>query len=558
MGTYSSTEHYTNFKHPDFIPGTINLLHDKADEESTNTSNLKTSKNGIILHPQPTDSPNDPLNWKTSTKTYQLILLLFITGFTAATANDAGSVQESMNEIYDISYDSMNVGAGVLFATIGLTTLILGPTSSLYGRKISYVICISMGLIGAGWFAAAKRTSDTIWSQLFVGASEACAEATVQLSIADMFFSHQLSHILTLYIIATSVGTYLGPLIAGFVVQYAGFRWVGWIALIISCVLLAVIIVTQFETYFDRLNYGEVTLDRGDSEIDSDTVEDEKEDAINEESTSLSKKAAEVSKESEKTYAQKIAIITPSNNLKNFGIGQYFERLFAMLRVFWFPPVLYSGFLWGLQDTFLTFYLTTEDNDYYDEPYSYSNQGVAMMNIPCVIGALLGCIYAGSLSDKFVIWLAKRRGGVQEAEDYLWFLFSLCVICPVGLIIFAIGTDRAWSWKVTYTLGLGFLGFSFGCAGDIAMAYLMAAYPEMVLEGMIGVACINNGISCVFTFACSPWLEKMGNTNTYIILAAVQFAAIMLNIPLIWYGKRIRKWTKKNYVSYIETRDGKL
>ncbi|GME76210.1 unnamed protein product [Ambrosiozyma monospora] len=528
---------------------------------------LKTTKNGIVLHPQPTESPNDPLNWSKWKKLYQFCLLTFITGFTAATANDAGAIQDSMNETYDVSYDAMNTGAGVLFASIALTTVILGPTSFLYGRKLTYIICIAMGLIGAGWFASCTDTSDTIWSQLFVGASEACAEATVQLSIADMYFSHQLSWALTIYIMATSVGTYLGPLIAGFIVEGATFRWVGWVALIISCILLVVIILTQYETYFDRRKYMYSINGEKQDQIDAIVVgEKEKKDETltasqsNSSSGQLDHPVNTVqdygASEKKKTFWQNIAPITPSANLVGFGVKQYFERLISMLRVFWFPPVVYSGILWGLQDAFLTFYLTTEDDQYYDPPFNYSNTGVALMNVPCVIGAFIGCLYAGLFSDKFVLWLARRRGGVQEAEDYLWFLFALIVICPVGLIIFAVGTDNLWSWRITYTLGLGFLGFSFGCAGDIAMAYLMASYPEMVLEGMIGVAFINNMIGCIFTFTCSPWLDAMGNTNTYIILACLQFAAVLLNIPFLMYGKKIRQWTKQYYISYIETRDG--
>ena len=136
----------------------------------------------------------------------------------------------------------MNTGAGVLFLGIGWGTFFLTPASSLYGRKITYFICIFLGLLGAVWFALVKSTSDSIWSQLFVGISESCAEAQVQLSLSELYFAHNLGSVLTSYIVATSVGTYLGPLIAAFIVQNIGFRWVGWIAAIISGALLFVIV----------------------------------------------------------------------------------------------------------------------------------------------------------------------------------------------------------------------------------------------------------------------------------------------------------------------------
>lgn len=562
LSTYDAdNEKYFNIYHPEYIPGTINILLSAGGKVS---STLKTTADGIVLYPQPSDSPNDPLNWSWWTKLYQGFLIMFVTAFTAATSNSAGSAQDSLNEIYGISYDAMNTGAGVLFAAIALCTLILGPTAFLYGRKINYVICSVLGVAGCIWFGFSKQTSDTIWSQLFVGASEGCTEAAAQLTLSDMFFQHQLGWALTLYIVCISVGTYLGPLIGGFIVEYTTFRWVGFTSAIIAVVLLVVQVCTQYETYFDRSKYVNAEL--------SDIVEVKYEGIDNlidrkEGSQVVSKEvdeSASVSSlignngadEKRIPFMQRIALITPATNLQGWGIKQYIYTMFNTLRVFWFPPVVLSGILWGLQDAFLTFYLTTEDDQYYDPPFNYGDTGVALMNVPCLIGAVFGSFYAGILSDKAVLWIARRRGGVHEPEDYLYFLILVLICCPIGLMVFAVGTDKFWSWPITYIFGLGFIGIGWGASGDIAMSYLMAAYPEMVIEGMIGVSMINNLIGCIFTFACSPWLDAMGNTDTYAILTALQIIGCLAAIPCIIYGKRMRIWTKKAYIDFIEKRDG--
>ena len=36
-------------------------------------------------------------------------------------------------------------------------------------------------------------------------------------------------------------------------------------------------------------------------------------------------------------------------------------------------------------------------------------------------------------------------------------------------------------------VGLGFIGFGWGVAGDLALTYLGDCYPDMILEGMVGV-----------------------------------------------------------------------
>lgn len=553
----------------DFIPGTINIYSFSAEGET----DLQVTKDNIILVPQPTKSVNDPLNWSKYKKHWNFLLLAFITGFTAATSNDAGSVQDSLNELYGISYDSMNTGAGVLFIAIGWGTFLFTPLASLYGRKVTYFLCILVGLGGAVWFSQARTTSDSIWSQLFVGASESCAEAHVQQSLTDMYFSHQLGAVLTVYIMATSVGTYLGPLIGGFIVQYCGFRWVGWIAVFISVVLLVVIVFAMHETYFDRsLYHGVVTANLPGMTPKTDKKSDEKSDKKSDEKLSgdsnsvslqlsqhdneleLARTVNNGASEPKKTYWQSVAMITPATHMVGTGIKQYFQQLLLLFRVFLFPPTIYSGLIWGIQDALLTFYLTVEDDQYYDPPYNYGNTGVALMNVPCLIGAIIGCFYAGVVSDWFTIWMAKRNNGIQEAEFRLYFLIIPAVLCPIGLILFAVGTDQNWPWFPTY-FGLGLIGLGFGSSGDVSMGYLMDAYPDMVIEMMAGVSVINNMIGCIFTFACSPWLDAMGNTNTFIILAVITFLAMIGCIPMIYYGKRIRVWTKPWYLDYCDRRD---
>lgn len=531
--------------HDDYIPGTVNIYDWNARDDQL----VKTNKNGLILVPQPSNSVNDPYNWSSLKRYWNLAVLAFITGFTAATSNDAGSVQDSLNQKYGISYDAMNTGAGVLFVGIAWATFILAPSASLYGRKISYFVCIFLGLLGAMWFALTKDTLDSIWLQLFVGISESCAEAQVQLSLTDMFFQHQLGLVLTVYMLATSVGTFMGPLIGGFIVEYAGFRYVGWIAVFISAGLLVVIVFFMHETMFDRRHYKMHSAARYDEKKPHVSVS-----RVSTDERDIAMAVTNGGREEKKLYWRLVALITPASNLQGWGIKQYLRRLVLLFRVFLFPGCILSGFVWGMQSALLTFYLTVEDDQWYDPPYNYSDTGVALMNVPTLIGLVVGCIYAGVVSDWVAIWMAKRNGGIMEAEFRLYFLLIPAVLCPVGLILFAVGTDKFWPWQPTY-VGLGLIGVGYGASGDVALGYLMEAYPDMVVEMMGGVAVINNMIGCIFTFACSPWLSAMGNTHTFIILAVITFLIMGLAAPFIIWGKRMRQWTKPWYMEYCALKE---
>lgn len=577
-----------NYFAEDYVPGTTNILASLDDSLSNHTGlPLKKNKKGIILLPQPSDSPNDPLNWSFGRKMWHFFVISFITALTAAISNDAGAAQDSLNEAYGISYDAMNTGAGVLFLFIGWSCIFFAPASSLYGRRITYIICILAGTLGSVWFAMSRRTSDTIWSQAFVGMSEACAEAQAQQSLADIFFQHQLGSVLTVYIMATSIGSFLGPLVAHLISESQGFRWVGWWGAIICGATLIVIVFACEETVFDRNKYfpvyeserfpevdlGEKNEETGEgngndksSETDFDDKKVEQEYKTALDFTSLKEnddnqveKDLEADAKNEKLlpYHKRIALITPSSYIEGLGVRQYIKRFLVYFKVFTLPAVWISGILWGLQDAYMSFFLTTQDTFFYDEPWNYSETGVAVMNVATLVGAVIGCIMSGVLSDKHVLWLAKRKNGVYEPEYRLWLLFVTIIVSPVGLVMFGVGAAEGGEWPAWVVYGgLACIGFGWGSIGDTAMSYLMDAYPEIVIQGMVGVSIINNTLACIFTFTCSLWLDSAGTKNTYIALAVIDFVSIAFIVPTLYYGKTWRRKTKGLYIELVELSQG--
>ena len=544
-------------------PDSANISPTPIREEAplNGTEILFPAANGeITLIPTPTNSPDDPLNWSTWRRYWHAFLVLFIVALTAATSNDAGTAGNGMNEQLGISWDAINVAAGVLFVGIGYCTLLLSPAPFLYGRRISYLLCLLFSIIGSIWFARVQTTQDNIWNQLFVGASESCAEALAQLSLSDIFYQHRRGLVLGFYILATSIGTFMGPLVSGFILDsnVLGWRWVGWLAAIISGATLILFYFGLEETYFDRkavLQGHPPATQQAPSEYGSGEKNDAQptvEPVLVHTSTD-----EESGQTKGKTYWQRIALITPSPTLIGTGFKQYLQSLWHVLRVFSFPAVLFSGLQWGAQDAWLTFYLTIEEDNYYEAPWFYTDAAVGIMNVPTLIGACLGCIYGGWFSDFFVTWMARRNGGVFEAEQRLWLLFPVAFIGPAGLMLFGIGSDKGWDWPLPY-LGLGFIGFGWGCAGDLSMAYLQDAYPEMVLEGMVGVSVINNTIGCIFTFSAQYWIDAQTLSQVFIALGVLSWAFLMTTAPMIYWGKKCRRMTQKRYENFIRIRDGRL
>lgn len=549
------------------LPGTRCVFIDES--ASSNSANgLLQKHDGIVLVPQPTQSPNDPLNWSLWRKIWHTALVCFAVALTAATSNVAGSASTGVNEEYGISYDVFNTGAGVLFLAIGYWTLLSSPAVHLYGRRILYLVGATWGLIGNIWFGRLKTSSDAIWTQLFVGASESVAEAVVQLSLLDIWFEHQNGTSMGLYTLATSVGTYLGPLVGGYVADSnLGWRWIGYLGAIMSGFNFVLFYFGLEETAFPRERYQRDRIENraatfsspdGDEKTSSGppTVADVNTGASDEEAAANPRDVDEFSLNytRPKSYWQRIALITPAPNLRGVGAKQYVGRLWHTLRIFTFPAVWFAGLQWGMQNIALSFYLTIEEDYWTDDPWDYGDVAVSNMNIPCLIGSIIGCFYGGYLSDLFVLWASRRNRGIQEAEFRLYLMFLCVIIFPTGMWLFGIGSAKGWSWPVPY-IGLGFIGFGYGCAGDLSLTYLADCYPDMVLEGMVGVAVINNTLAMIFTFVASYWLDT-GVQDTFIELGVLGFVILMLSLPMIIWGKRARRWTKQRYLNFLEIRDG--
>lgn len=581
-------ERYTDKYHPDYVPGTYSIytsaliryrhqeeikrykhlmVHLKKDKvkKMTVKKNYQLSDNynykfnpqrafedipdvktrfGVILFPQPTNSVNDPLNWTTRRKALHTSILLLVTAFAAAVANDSSAPVDSINAVTGIPYSTLNNSAGLLFIAIGFSTWLYSPFDTLLGRKSVLLFGMIFAIFGSLWYAKMQNDGDSYGSQLLIGFSFGSVDAHVQLCLASVFYRHHLGAIITIYNLAYSLGTYIGPLAANYISKLHGFQWVGWSGMISAVVILVIILLFFEENSFKYSNQldqvGDLTLNLGliqNGVMSNDESNETLLQGFGDEKWSYWERLQPFKEYQHQTITA-------------FLIN-YSKLLMIPIRCLQFPPVIFSGCICGLQNAILTFYLTTQDTELYDPPFNFSESRIALMNITCIIGSVIGCLYAGSMTDYFILWMARKNKGIVQSEYRLYFSFLSGTIGAVGLLMFGIGIARDSNWRVFY-VGLGFISYMFSSSNNLAMLYVMDTYRELTLETLVGVAFINNIIGCVFTFACSPWLNASGTQNTYIALAIITLAVMYSSGIFIHFGHSWRKSTHALYVRLVE------
>lgn len=146
----------------------------------------------IILVPQPSDDPDDPLNWPTWKKD----LILLIVGLSAAVVGAFGPMLspgfvEISGEL-GISVNTLAHSTSWLILTIGISLFVANPLAKIYGKRPMYILAIVIMFVGSVWGAESKSYPSFLGSRVLSGFGMAPYEVLVQCTIGNMYFVHQV------------------------------------------------------------------------------------------------------------------------------------------------------------------------------------------------------------------------------------------------------------------------------------------------------------------------------------------------------------------------------
>jgi MFS family permease len=173
----------------------------------------------VILAPQPTLSPNDPLNWPTWHKD----VILAITGLSAGVVGAYGPMLSPgfvlVSADLGISIDVLAQSVAWTILTIGLSLFIFNPVAKKFGRRPVYLICAVIMLSASIWGGLSTNYNSFLASRVWGGLGMAPFEVLVQCTIADMYFVHQRATRIAVWNMFLLCGISGGSLIAGYIIE---------------------------------------------------------------------------------------------------------------------------------------------------------------------------------------------------------------------------------------------------------------------------------------------------------------------------------------------------
>ncbi|OJJ94770.1 hypothetical protein ASPACDRAFT_1883858 [Aspergillus aculeatus ATCC 16872] len=539
----------------------------------------------INLQPRPSDDPNDPLNWTPWRKYWNMGLVCFYVAMVAEFINASTPTWGPMESQLGFSDEIMNDSYAAGCAGLAVGSLVLIPFALKFGRRPLYLFSTVVQFGICIWSARIQTVGDLMAVNVIQCFFASLAETIVQMTIADLFFVHQRGRMNALYVWTWLLATYLGILVAGFVADGLGWRWIWWLNAIICGVTIFVVAFGYEETKFCPRPGDSATTDLHLTPSDGDrsgAMERQDHNTIEDKAKNLGDKSFTQRSQSDtdksarelgsveaaddslreitprpainpnipmKTYWQRLALITPTTS-SGATKDSFFQHMFQPLIILaTIPAIAWTALVYGILVALGDVMSTTMSTYLPRAPYNFSTYEVGLMSLPRMIGVTIGAIIVGPLSDWWIVYLARRRHGIFQPETRLWCMIPFLPFVVVGAALFAMGLSDHRPWPVI-AVGLALYNIGVTPINTLTITYLTDSYRDIIGDALVGVTLTRNTFSTVFIFALSPWVAKVGLKDTFVTILVLAVAILLAFVVFLRYGKALRGFSASRYLYY--------
>lgn len=506
-----------------------------------------------VLVPQPSDDPNDPLNWSPYWKT-----LCTIAASSVSFTQGLGPLALApMFPYYIKDFDSdlahVVKFTGVAILVLGFSNFIWVPLSSSMGRRPVYIFSQVINLVSSIWRARATTYGSFMGACVLNGIGAGPAESIQPAVIADMFFLHERGFQNTVYWVVYTASLMTGPIISGSMSLHVGWRNFWWFNVALIGTSLLMVIFMFPETKWHRPHAVEVSKDvKGTASGD---VSSKQTTELNEKSTAPAMQATEVL-ERMPTSNRDPWLGKGSPNRKQWGLytpdvrplQSMLTHIWVPWKLFAFPIVELAAFVvsWSCS-SYLTINLT-QSQVFAAPPYNYNPQSIGFMNFAVLAGALIGLATAGPMSDWVSARATRKNRGVREPEMRLIAMIPYVLIMMLGNFIVAFGYERQWPWEAIVIIGYTCAGIQVAALPAITNTYAVDSYKPVAGSIMVAITVNKNVWGYGFAEFITPWIDMSGYLPPIMTNMSLLLLWCLCAIPFYFFGKTFRRWTKNDSV----------
>ncbi|KAK5169594.1 uncharacterized protein LTR77_005571 [Saxophila tyrrhenica] len=528
------------------VPGTVHLEEVDSSAHPSSTGNLKHgtgSSSGIVLAPQPSSDPNDPLNWSYGKKLTIVAILMFgafIMPSTFGPLLSAGTAVVAVE--LDVSITEVTVLSGYQLLVAGAWGPFVSAFGRKYGKRPQFLFGSLTGLIGTIICSASGTSYSTLRAGRVVqGFAFSAYESLVFSTVADLFFVHERGAYISFFGFALASVSNLASVVCGPITNSLGWKYLFHI--LDACLGFQLLLVFFFvpETAYERSESLEIDRNAVDSY-------EEKASSVNVEKIEGRRNTDSSTLRAKKTYWQSLAIWTGVHSDENL-----LALLAAPLLVNLNLAALWMVVVTGMLSSFYVSQSFVAAQIFAFPPYSLSAAGVGFLFVGPFLGGLLGSIVLALTMDRLILWCTKRNNGIYEPEFRL-LPVGFGLIGGVGVVAYAyVLQERGNLYVASFLWGLGLFGIIFILTP--ANSYVVDAYRDLSSEMFIANMMFKNFLFFGYSYFVNNWTATKGPGEVFYVWGGLTFALALTTIPLYIYGKRYRSyWHRHNLLEKLGMR----
>ncbi|KEQ72417.1 MFS transporter [Aureobasidium namibiae CBS 147.97] len=413
-----------------------------------------------------------------------------------------------MTEEFNISAQAARCGAMIFLVLYAFGCELWAPWSEELGRWP--VLQLSLFLVNI-WqipVALAKNFGTVMAGRALGGLSSAGGSVTLGM-VADMWEPDEQQYAVAFIVFSSVGGSVLGPVVGGFVEQYAAWRWNIWIQLI-------------FGGFVQALHFFLVPETRT--------------------SCMLDKIAKKRRKAGETNVYGPTELIPWKDRFSAKEIIQTWIRPFKMFLTE--PIVLTLSLLSGFSDALIFMFLQSYALVY--DQWGFSAYQIGLAFLPLLIGYFIAWF---SFFPAIARNKRQRRENPNDEhaqyESRLWWLLFTVPCLPIGLIGFAWtsgGPPIHWIGSMVFSAVIGIANYSIYMA---TIDYMICAYGPYSASATGGNGWSRDFLAGVLTVPATPFYTNIGGKHhleyASTILACIALLLVVSVYVIYWKGPVLRK-----------------
>ncbi|VUC23268.1 unnamed protein product [Clonostachys rosea] len=541
------------------IPGTVHLVDAQGNMQS---QHAKGADHDVVLVPVPSCHPDDPLNWSLRRKYLSAFCMSAYVLVIGICSSALYSTLGPLSDATGLTYNDLNSGTGYMFLFFGWGCILWQAIGIQYGKRPVYLLTTAGTLGVMLWQPHVRSNGEWIATKILQGIFGAPIESLAEITVSDVFFTHERGKFIALYALALGYSNGIAPLIMGFINDGQGYKWVFYWCAIFCAVLLLVIFFFMEETKFDRAQYmtGQHIEGRPLSSINQSPTSPDNKDYTESKKNADSSHALAADIPShedipqispkgidlELTKKSRFARLKPIEVQNLRGKNRLLRLIGRPIMLLAFPIIFYAGFIYGCNIVWLSVLNATESMVLSNPPYSMSTSTVGLTFISPLVGTTLACVYTGIFGDRFILKMARRNKGFMEAEHRLWLFLPSLVLIPAGCILFGVGAYHKVHW-FGLVFAMGIISFTTTAGSQISIAYCIDCYRDLASEALATAIIIRNTMSFGIGYGVTPWVVNLGFQNAFILGAFAGLAHNLTIFVVMKWGRALRQRSAEKY-----------